>query len=200
MLEVLGAVAATSGIAATAAAQDDDDADDDGDGPDRLPIVLGGRVDYWLGVAPDAIEGEENPTLELEEGEEYELVWVNLDGVEHNAILEGEDGEELESSGDGETAGEAVSMTFEATAELSEYFCEYHPDSMRGSVELGDGFDLETGTDGDDTDGDGDDTDDGDGDGNDTTDDGNGDDTDDGDDDGNGDDTDGDGDGNGVGY
>ncbi|RKD97060.1 cupredoxin domain-containing protein [Halopiger aswanensis] len=156
-LKILGATAATTGLTASVAAQDDEtenetesdgnetDATADGDDgeSDQLPIILAGRTEYWYGVAPEEIEGEENPTLQFETGQEYELVWINVDGAEHELIVETEDGEELEASDSSETAGEAVSMTFEPSEDAAEYYCEYHPESMRGDVELGEAFDLE---------------------------------------------------------
>lgn len=145
-LRVLAAVAAAAGISGVTTAQEDDEEDDDEDAAEdeteRLPVVLGARAEYWYGIAPEEIEGEENPTLDLEDGEEYELVWINLDDVEHELVLESEDGDELAVSDETETAGEAVSTTVEASEEIAEYYCEYHPDSMRGDVELNDGFDL----------------------------------------------------------
>lgn len=149
VLELTAAAAAAAGMAGVATAQDDNESGEaQGTGADNLPIILGGRAEYWYGIAPEEIEGEENPTLQLEAGEEYELVWVNLDGLEHNLTLESQGGEELEASDETETAGEAVSMTVEASEEMSEYYCEYHPESMRGSVELNGGFDP-SGSDGD---------------------------------------------------
>jgi hypothetical protein len=144
VLRIAAAVAASAGVAGTVAAQDDEEDAEDGE-TERLPIVLGGRREYWYGIAPEAIEGEENPTLEFADGEEYELVWINLDGVEHELVLESEDGEALGASDETETAGEAVSMTIEASDEIAEYYCEFHPDTMRGDVDLNDGFDLSRG-------------------------------------------------------
>lgn len=148
-LRYVGALLAASGLTATASAQEneseteeDEEANDGDDGGDRLPIVLAGRAEYWYGVSPEAIEGEENPTLELEDGEEYEIVWINVDGTEHDLVVEDADGEELESSDATETPGEAITMTFEASDEMAEYYCEYHPEDMRGDVELGEEFDL----------------------------------------------------------
>lgn len=146
-LRLIAATAAATGLTTAATAQDNDtenesDAESE-DGEDQRPIILAGRSEYWYGIAPEEIEGEENPALDLEEGTEYELVWINVDGAEHNLIVESEDGEDLETSDDSEEAGEVVSMTFEASEEAAEYYCEYHPEDMRGDVELGEGFDLE---------------------------------------------------------
>lgn len=158
-LKILGTTAATTGLTAAGAAQDtetDDESDgggnetdevadgdvDDGES-DQLPIILAGCTEYWYGVAPEKIEGEENPTLQFEAGQEYELVWINVDSAEHELLVETDDGEELEASDASETAGEAVSMTVEANEDAAEYYCEYHPENMRGDVELGEAFDLE---------------------------------------------------------
>ncbi|SIR84271.1 cupredoxin domain-containing protein [Natronorubrum thiooxidans] len=147
-LGLVGTTAAATGLTTATAAQDtesDEPTDDDGqaDGEtDRRPIILAGRSEYWYGIAPEEIEGEENPTLSLEAGETYDLVWINVDGAEHELIVESDAGEELAVSDESETAGETVSMTFEASEDAAEYYCEYHPDAMRGTVELNGGFDL----------------------------------------------------------
>lgn len=154
-LRLIGATAAATGLTTAATAQDNEtenesDADSEADGGEseddgeQRPIILAGRSEYWYGIAPEEIEGAENPALNLAEGQEYELVWINVDGAEHNVVVESEDGEELEASDDSETAGEAVSMTFEASGDAAEYYCEYHPEAMRGDVELGEGFDLDS--------------------------------------------------------
>lgn len=148
-LRLIGATAAATGLTTAATAQDNETENEstgetggESEEGEQRPIILAGRSEYWYGIAPEEIEGEENPALALAEGTEYELVWVNVDGAEHELIVESENGEELEASDDSETAGEAVSMTFEASGDAAEYYCEYHPEAMRGDVELGEGFDL----------------------------------------------------------
>jgi hypothetical protein len=49
---------------------------------------FGGHVEAWEGRAPEPIAGESNPTLQLEAGTEYEVVWENLDGVIHNFAIQ----------------------------------------------------------------------------------------------------------------
>lgn len=170
IVRALGVTAAAAGFGGVAAGQDDGDETDDGD--EQLPIVLGGEATQWVGLTPNAIQGEANPTLDLEAGQEYELAWINLDGVEHQLVIEDEGGEELERGEESETAGEVVSMTFEATEEMTEYYCEYHPEDMRGDVELGGGFDLSAYGHDDEGDGEGDGNGNGDGDGEDEDEDG----------------------------
>ncbi|ELY82181.1 hypothetical protein [Natrinema pallidum] len=143
-LELIGAAAAGTALTGAVTAQENGSEDEE---TDRQPIILAGRIEYWYGIAPVEIEGEENPTLDLEDGEVYELVWINADGAEHELIVETEDGQELEASDSSEEAGETVSMTFEANEDAAEYYCEFHPESMRGDVEFNDGFDLSTGGD-----------------------------------------------------
>lgn len=97
---------------------------------------LGGRTEGWQGVAPDVLEGEENPTLTLLEGEEYVLVWSNEDGRGHNFAIENENGEDLFATDIITTGNQTVEFT--ASTEMFEYYCQPHPQSMRGSIEITD--------------------------------------------------------------
>ena len=110
------------------------------DGPppviDAETIVLGARAAYWLGLAPAGIEGRTNPTLRLREGRRYELVWVNLDGVEHDFHLIDAQGEDVADTSAREDVGDTHATDFEAAPEMAEYYCEFHPQSMRGTVEI----------------------------------------------------------------
>lgn len=111
-------------------------AQDDGDGgePD---FQLGGEQSGWQGVAPDAIADETNPTLELTAGEEYVLEWENLDGIGHNFVIEDADGEDLVSTEIITNGTQTVEFT--ASEEMAEYYCQPHPTSMRGDIELVEG-------------------------------------------------------------
>ncbi|WP_158058153.1 plastocyanin/azurin family copper-binding protein [Halorussus halophilus] len=99
-------------------------------------IVLGGRVGYWLGLAPSAIQGRPNPPLRLRAGQEYELVWLNLDGVEHDFHVVNASGEDLADTSSRDDVGETHETSFEATPAMAEYLCAFHPQSMRGAVEV----------------------------------------------------------------
>ena len=100
------------------------------------PIVLGAVATHWLGLAPSGIRGRENPTLRLRAGREYELVWMNLDGVEHDFHLADAGGEDLADTSAREDAGDTHATSFEAAAEMATYYCDFHPESMRGTVEV----------------------------------------------------------------
>lgn len=116
---------------------DGDDNESDADGGSGNTIELGAETSGWVGQAPPDIEGETNPSLSLETGTTYELTWENLDGVEHELIIEDGDEEELEASDSAEEEGETVTLTFEATEEMAAYYCEYHPDAMRSEITVG---------------------------------------------------------------
>ncbi|OVE84145.1 cupredoxin domain-containing protein [Natronolimnobius baerhuensis] len=105
---------------------------------DDADIVLEGRTTGWVGVEPDDIDGERNPTLELEAGTEYVLVWENEDGVGHNFVIEDDDGENLVETEIISGSGETQTVEFTAEEGMAEYYCAPHPQSMRGDVELGD--------------------------------------------------------------
>lgn len=109
-------------------------------------IRLGAEASGWVGREPESIADESNPTLELESGTTYELVWENLDGTEHELQLLSANDEELEASDSASEEGATVSMEFEATEEMASYRCEYHPERMRGQVTMGGGGGTETDT------------------------------------------------------
>lgn len=100
---------------------------------------LGGVTEAWQGRAPSSIEGEANPTLQLQAGQDYAIVWENVDGQPHNvAILDANENELVGTqiiSGQGQTQ----TLEFTATEEMAEYYCAVHPNSMRGAVEIGEG-------------------------------------------------------------
>jgi plastocyanin len=147
-LQSVGAASALVGAGGLAGAQETTEEDGQETTPqardDVTTIVLGGRTSYWLGLTPSPIEGEQNPTLKLREGEQYRLVWVNLDGMRHELHLEDDEGNVVHRTEAAERVGATRSVTFEADESLAGYRCEYHPEQMVGSVELGEGFETTT--------------------------------------------------------
>lgn len=109
---------------------------------EATPIILGGQAAYWLGLAPEAIVNQQNPTLQLQSGQRYQLIWMNLDGERHQWQIE--DGEEniLQRTEPTRRVGATRSITFEATDSMARYRCRFHPDRMQGAVELGSGFET----------------------------------------------------------
>ncbi|WP_306055655.1 CHRD domain-containing protein [Natronococcus wangiae] len=124
VLSTVAVVAVASGTASLASGQEDNE------------IELAGSTGGWEGVAPAEIEGEENPTLTLEPGEEYTVTWANEDGQPHNFVIETEDDEHLVETEIISEGNQTVEFT--ATEDMAEYYCEVHPDSMQGDIQLAD--------------------------------------------------------------
>ncbi|WP_435181396.1 cupredoxin domain-containing protein [Halorussus sp. AFM4] len=103
---------------------------------DAQPIILGGEVDGWYGLVPNAIEGEENPTLTLTSGTTYELTWINMDGAEHELLILDADGNIITATESATKPGATRTMTFTASQKMARYKCEYHPKRMRGEILL----------------------------------------------------------------
>lgn len=95
-----------------------------------------GKVEGWQGVAPAGIEGETNPTLALVAGQDYVVTWENGDGVTHDFRIETADGQDVVSSQEAGMQGQTVTVEFTATPEMAEYYCSFHPESMRGTVQV----------------------------------------------------------------
>lgn len=108
-------------------------------------IVLGGEVSGWTGQAPVDIDGTVNPTLSLQPGTTYVLTWANLDGRKHDLVIEDSNGNELRSTRPSSGRGATRSLTFRATPEMARYYCTFHPQSMRGAIDVG-GENAGTGT------------------------------------------------------
>ncbi|WP_246308091.1 cupredoxin domain-containing protein [Halorarum salinum] len=117
-------------------------AEDGGDGTEgtgtegSADFGLGGDAQAWEGQAPADIEGEGNPTLTLEAGTAYALVWENLDGIQHGFAIEDRNGEDLLATDLVGEQGATQTVEFTASEEMAEYHCQVHPDSMRGGIEL----------------------------------------------------------------
>ena len=72
----------------------------------------------------------------LEADTEYVLVWENADGLQHNFAIEDENGEDLQASELVREEGATQTVTFTATEEMAAYYCQVHPQSMRGDIEI----------------------------------------------------------------
>ena len=123
---------------------DDDETDDDAaadveEWEDVDEIVLDGYTPGWEGVEPEAIEGEENPTLVLFEGQEYDITWENMDGEPHNIEIWDEDEEVVDDYQTEiiEEEGETQTLTIdEVTDEMAQYVCEVHIGTMIGDIQV----------------------------------------------------------------
>ncbi|AGB37587.1 twin-arginine translocation signal domain-containing protein [Natronococcus occultus] len=154
VLKLTGAVGATAFIAGCNGEEEDDDPaeepddedepDDDEDVENGEVIEPGTTIEFdaqtagWIGIEPEEIADEENPTLVLEEGEEYEIGWEEGDGSAHNIELVDEDDEIVDDYETDEESegGEDQFIEFEATDEIAEYVCRPHETTMRGEIEI----------------------------------------------------------------
>lgn len=141
ILQAVGAVgvAGTTGMTWTVSAQSS--------------IQLEGAVSGWQGVAPDGIADTTNPTLTFDPGEKVTVEWTNADGMGHNFVVVNGNEEKLVSSDIMAEQGATQTVEFTASEDMTEYFCQPHPQSMRGSVEItgtdsGDGNEDDSGGDG----------------------------------------------------
>lgn len=99
-------------------------------------IDLEAEEDGWVGQAPSQIEGEENPSLLLYAGREYEFTWANTDGNVHNLAIWDEDGSSVESTESVDDEDERDRLLVEATDEMAAYVCETHGEEMAAPLEV----------------------------------------------------------------
>ncbi|NHN58382.1 MULTISPECIES: PQQ-binding-like beta-propeller repeat protein [Halorussus] len=95
-----------------------------------------GRIAGWEARAPSRLEGQVNPTLELEAGQTYSVVWENVDGAPHDFVIQDADGNRIVGTEVYASQGETVTLSFQATEEMSRYICTVHPNSMVGDVQI----------------------------------------------------------------
>lgn len=100
-------------------------------------IILDGYTEAWEGVEPEPIAGEQNPTVILIEGQEYDFTWENADGQPHNiAIWDSNDEAVVEATDIVDSEGETQTLTVEASEEMAAYVCEVHPETMIANIQI----------------------------------------------------------------
>ncbi len=132
---VIASVGAVS-VAALAGCLGDDDDDEPADEPEETyeiepetTIVLDGYATHWEGIEPSEMEGVENPTLVLTEGEEYGMEWINADNSPHNLEIRDDRDDvvdDLETEDVGQESERSETLEFTASEEMVEYICRYH--------------------------------------------------------------------------
>lgn len=125
----LKAVAATGVVGATASQATAQEVD--------VVFELGGNTQGWVGRAPAAIDGTQNPTLPLSAGSTYKVRWENVDGLPHNFVILDADGNSLLSTEIIEEQGAVQEVQFTASEEMASYYCQVHPSTMEGDITLG---------------------------------------------------------------
>jgi hypothetical protein len=90
-LKATAATGAVAGLNVAVLAQDG--------GQGEEVILLGGNTPGWIGYRlPGEAQatGSDNPTLNLQAGTTYTLLWQNVDGVGHNFAIQNEDGDNMQ--------------------------------------------------------------------------------------------------------
>lgn len=122
----------------------EDDAEDTGETDleeweDVDEFYFEGRTEAWVGIEPDIIADEENPTITLIEGQEYTFRWVNGDGVTHNMEIRDDGDEIVDDYQSDDVTDEGEETTLEgvtATEEMVTYICAYHEATQVGDVNV----------------------------------------------------------------
>lgn len=127
LLKAAAAVGLVGGIGEGVLAQDDET-------EVAETFELQGEIGGWVGVSPDYIEGEQNPTLVMEPGEDYEVIWENVDGASHNFAIEDESNNVFVETDYASSIGATESVTFTAEEGFDNYVCHPHRKTMRGQV------------------------------------------------------------------
>ncbi|WP_254765108.1 hypothetical protein [Natrinema marinum] len=116
---------------------------EDGSGVEIEPgtqIEFDGQTPGWVGIAPDSIADEDNPTIVLQEGETYEIGWTTGDGAQHNIEIRDENDEVVgDLSTEVVTEPEDQWLEFEASSEMATYVCQVHPNTMIGDIQVAGG-------------------------------------------------------------
>jgi plastocyanin len=103
----------------------------------QTTLRFGGRVQGWQGRAPQQIKGKKNPTLNLQPGKKYKVVWENLDGQPHDFTIQDSNGNTIKKTPIVSQQGATRSLTFTATKKMAQYICTVHPTTMVGQVQVG---------------------------------------------------------------
>ncbi|MFU8869281.1 plastocyanin/azurin family copper-binding protein [Natronococcus sp.] len=101
-------------------------------------IEFDAQTSGWVGIEPEEIADEENPTLTLQDGESYEIGWEESDGQVHNIELVDENDEVVDDyqTEESEEGGDDQFIEFDASDDIAEYVCRPHEGTMRGTIEI----------------------------------------------------------------
>ena len=103
------------------------------DNPIQLGVVEQQEVYRWSDNS-----GSTNPTLELIVNANNIVQIQNPTDEEHEMIIGSQSGSELATSGDIEPNSSGRLLIRPNMTETLQYYCEYHPTTMKGLVELSD--------------------------------------------------------------
>lgn len=139
------ALAGCTGGSSNPSPNNSSDSNDDGEDVDISEwegideFYFEGRIQAWTGIEPSIIADEDNPTLYLIEGEEYDFRWKNMDGQTHNLEIHDDSGlvvNDLVTEDVSNGGGEAMLENVVATEEMASYVCRYHLTTQAGDIEI----------------------------------------------------------------
>ncbi|WP_394348240.1 cupredoxin domain-containing protein [Natrinema pallidum] len=142
MLALTGVAASTAFVAGCGGGGNGDSGNGDGDGGVEIDpetrIELDGQTPGWVGIKPDSIADETNPTLILQEGESYEIGWTTGDGNQHNIAIYDENDDVVDDLVTEQVTepGDDQWLEFEASSAMVTYICEVHPNSMVADIQV----------------------------------------------------------------
>ncbi|NUC72379.1 twin-arginine translocation signal domain-containing protein [Haloterrigena sp. SYSU A558-1] len=143
VLKAAGASTLAVAVAGCTGGDDDEgNGDENGDDADEFEIdpdtkiVLEGYASGWNGLEPEAIDGETNPTLVLEEGGEYTMEWVNGQSMAHDLQIWDDADEVVDELSTEEVGseGEGATLEFTASSEMVTYVCSLHAGNQIGDL------------------------------------------------------------------
>lgn len=142
VLKAAGASTLAVAVAGCTGGDDDGDTENGDESDDGYTIEAGetimleGQINGWTGLQPEAIDGVENPTLVLEDGEEYEIGWEPADSMEHNIELWDENEELVDEEYKLElTSDPGDPLSFTASEDIAYYRCNPHS-NMQGEIRV----------------------------------------------------------------
>lgn len=134
-----GALMGLSGCLSDDNGSPEEEPEDDTEWEDIDEFYFEGRIEAWTGIEPAIIEGEENPTIVLFEGEEYDFRWVNKDGAIHNLEIRDDNDETIDDYATDSLDIEGEEEVLEnvvASQEMAKYVCLYHQTTQVGEIEV----------------------------------------------------------------
>jgi plastocyanin len=100
------------------------------------PIQLSAKEENQTYRWADAKAGTINPPLTVKAGATNTIDVKNPTDTEHNLIIES-NGKEVASSGDIKPASSGSAKFSPQTGATYSYHCEYHPTTMKGTIQVG---------------------------------------------------------------
>ncbi|WP_247728524.1 plastocyanin/azurin family copper-binding protein [Halovivax limisalsi] len=101
-------------------------------------VEFSAQTSAWVGISPESIADEENPTITLTSGESYMIGWTEGDGANHNIEIWDSNGEVVDdlSTPIVSEPGDEQVLEIEASDEMAQYVCQPHQTTMVGDIEV----------------------------------------------------------------